>query len=127
MKKLFLSLFVLAAFSLLLTETVYAQSSVWFCKETGSVGYAYGYEYYTAYDKGYDACIEYGGVDPVLVVSTEYRGYGAIAIGEDYDGYRVIGAAVGYSNRREAERRAKDECRKSGGYDIYILDSWNDD
>lgn len=123
----FISGFIVALFMMGIFSDTKAQSSVWFCKQTGAFGYAYGYDYNTAYDKGYEACIEFGGADPELILSTEVKGYGAIAIGEDEDGDRVIGASAGYKTLEEAEKQAEEECKKSGGLDIYIYDSWYDE
>jgi hypothetical protein len=130
MKKLllsFLSGFIVALFLMGIFSVTKAQSSVWFCKQTGAFGYAYGYDYNTTYDKGYEACIEFGGADPVLVLSTEVKGYGAIAISEDEDGNRVIGASAGFTTMDEAEKQAEEECKKSGGLNIYIYESWFDE
>jgi hypothetical protein len=125
MKKLFLTGFA-AIIIFVAAPKLFSQSAVYFCTETGAYGFAYGYSYSTALDKALDACYNYGGTSPVLITSTEYRGYGAIALGKDINGYRVIGAALGYSSLSEAKREAIRTCENYGGYDVYISDTWHD-
>jgi len=105
----------------------YSQSAVYFCTETGAFGYAYGYgSYDKAMSEAYDACVSYGGTKPQLVTSTYNKGYGAIALGNDENGNRVIGAALGFSTQELAENEAMKNCRKYGGLDVYIHDSFYD-
>jgi len=125
MKKLFLTVFAVVFISASAPK-LFSQSAVYFCTQTGAYGFAYGYSYSTVFDKAIDACYNYGGNNPVLITSTEYRGYGAIALGKDANGNRVIGAAVGYSSLGEAKREAIRQCENYGGYDVYIADTWND-
>jgi hypothetical protein len=125
MKKLFLAIFT-AVVIFNFTPNLFSQSAVYFCNQTGAYGFAYGYSYSTVFGKAMDACYNYGGTNPVLITSTEYRGYGAIALGKDINGNRVIGAAVGYSSLNEAKREAIRACETYGGYEVYISDTWND-
>lgn len=125
MKKLFLTAFALIILAFA-APGLYSQSAVYFCTETGAYGFAYGYSYSTVFDKAIDACYNYGGSKPVLITSTEYRGYGAIALGKDKNGSRVIGAAVGFTSLSEAKREAIRQCENYGGYDVYISDTWHD-
>lgn len=125
MKKLLLTVFV-AVILTAIAPKLFSQSAVYFCTESGAYGYAYGYSYSVIFDKAYDACINYGGIKPVLITSTEYKGYGAIALGKNSNGNRVIGAAVGFSSLAEAKREAIRQCENYGGYDAYISDTWND-
>ncbi|MCI0474163.1 MAG: DUF4189 domain-containing protein [Ignavibacteria bacterium] len=125
MKKLFLIISA-AAIITAFAPKLFSQSAVYFCTETGAYGFAYGYSYSTVFDKAIDACYNYGGSKPVLITSTEYRGYGAIALGKDINGSRVIGAAVGFTSLSEAKQEAIRQCENYGGYDVYISDTWHD-
>lgn len=125
MKKTIVSLVFCAAI-FAFVQNSYSQSAVYFCTETGAYGYAYGYSYSDVFTQAYDACVKYGGTNPVLITSTEYTGYGAIALGTDDNGYRVIGAAVGFSSLSDAKNEALKQCRNYGGNGAYISDTWND-
>ena len=126
MKKTLFAIFVLGIM-LFLSGKSYSQSAVYFCTETGAFGYAYGYgSYDKALSEAYDACIGYGGTKPELVTSTRNKGYGAIALGKDENGSRVIGAALGYSTKQEAESEAIRICKNYGGLNVYIHDSFSD-
>jgi hypothetical protein len=126
MKKSIFTICILG-FMLFFTGKSYSQSAVYFCTETGAFGYAYGYgSYDKALSEAYDACVSYGGTNPKLVTSTYNKGYGAIALGNDENGNRTIGAALGYSTKQEAEDEAIKICKKYGGLDVYIHDSFND-
>jgi len=126
MKKTFLALVVCIMF-FAFAPRVYSQSAVYFCTETGAYGYAYAYSYNDVFSKAYDACVKYGGTNPVLITSTEYKGYGAIALGTDANGNRIIGAAVGFTTLGEAKSEALRQCENYGGNGAYISDSWNDE
>ena len=125
MKKLLLTVLT-AVIITVFAPKLYSQSAVYFCTETGAFGYAYGYTYSVVLEKAYDACISYGGTNPVLIASTENRGYGAIALGKDRNGNRVIGAAIGFSGLSEAKREAIRQCEINGGSEAYISDTWKD-
>lgn len=112
---------------LFLANKSYSQSAVYFCTETGAYGYAYGYSTeYDAKTEAYNKCVEYGGTNPVLITSTSYKGYGAIAIGKNSDGYRVIGVALGYGSLSDAKKEAISQCKEYGGNGVEIKNSWND-
>jgi len=125
MKKALLPLFFVAILFVASNKS-YSQSAVYFCTETGAFGYAYGYSYADALTRAYNTCINYGGTNPQLVVSTENTGYGAIALGTNNNGNRVIGAGVGYSNLEKAKTSAINACKNSGGHDVYIFETWYD-
>ena len=126
MKKIIFTIFLLSLV-LLLGGKSYSQSAVYFCTETGAFGYAYGYgSYDKALSEAYDACVSYGGTKPQLVTSTYNKGYGAVALGNDENGNRVIGAALGFTTKDAAENEAIKNCRKYGGLDVYIHDSFYD-
>jgi hypothetical protein len=124
MKKVVFSiLFIL----LLLSSKGFSQSAVYFCTETGAYGFAYGYSTESqAKTEAYNTCINYGGTTPVLIASTYEKGYGAIALGTDANGNRVIGVAMGYSSLSGAKTEALRQCRDYGGYDVKIENTWND-
>jgi len=104
-----------------------AQSAVYFCTETGAYGYCYAADTkYDAEDCAYDYCVSYGGTSPTLIVSTGDKGYGAIALGKNSDGYRVIGAAVGYTTLKDAKDDAIDACKNSGGRNVKVEHTWYD-
>ena len=125
MKKTFLTLFLGIMLFAFVPKT-FSQSAVYFCTETGAYGYAHGYSYSDVFTKAYDACINYGGTAPVLITSSENKGYGAIALGKDSNGNRVIGVALGYSTMSGAKSEALGQCENYGGSGAYISDTWND-
>jgi hypothetical protein len=126
MKKTYFTVLLLFIIQLFAGNTR-AQSAVYFCTATGAFGYAYGYgSYDKALSEAYDACVNYGGTSPQLVTSTYNKGYGAIALGSDENGNRVIGVGLGYSSKETAENEAIKNCRKYGGLDVYIHDSFYD-
>ncbi|MEI7483537.1 MAG: hypothetical protein WCK13_02405 [Ignavibacteriota bacterium] len=125
MKKTFLTLFLGIMLFAFVPKT-FSQSAVYFCTETGAYGYAHGYSYSDVFTKAYDACINYGGTAPVLITSSENKGYGAIALGTDANGNRVIGVALGYSTLSAAKSEALSQCENYGGYGAYISDTFND-
>ena len=125
MKKGTAVIFIFILFSVTASK-VFSQSAVYFCSETGAYGFAYGTAYNEALNKAYNNCLSYGGTKPVLVASTEKKGFGAVALGNDANGNRVIGVAVGFSGMDEAKNEAIKQCRISGGSGIYVSDTWND-
>ena len=127
-KKLIFKLSIFVVLFISSSCQIKAQSAVYFCTETGAYGFAYGYTTVQgAKNAAYDACKEYGGTSPTLVTSTAQKGYGAIAIGTDYDGNSVIGVALGYYTLSEAKSEALRVCEKSGGEDAEIKKTFNDD
>lgn len=104
----------------------FSQSAVYFCTKTGAVGLAYGYSYDSVLVMAKDACIEYGGENPRLVVSTQNKGFGAIVLGTDENGSLVIGAAVGRSKEQDAVDEALKACNNLGAIKSNLEKTWND-
>ena len=98
-----------------------AQTSVFYCSETGAYGYCYGKS--NVKTCAYNQCVNHGGTSPSQIFHTGSKGYGAIYIGTNSNGERVIGASGGYSNLEDAKKRAKRECINYGGQNVY-LDAW---
>jgi hypothetical protein len=112
-------------FSFVLINRSYSQSAVYYCTSTGVYGYAY--ETSDCQSLAYNYCKQSGGINPQLVGVVNSKGYGAIAIGKNSYGFRVIGASAGCNTLSEAKRNAKKFCRNYGGnYNVYIAESWND-
>lgn len=101
-----------------------AQSAVYFDRNTGAIGYAYGV--YDADDYAYSNCVKYGGPSPVRVLYVRGKGYGAIVIGVNTNGRRVIGAAAGYPNSETARQIAWMACRNAGAVDLAVFTTWRD-
>ncbi|MDD5362684.1 MAG: DUF4189 domain-containing protein [Ignavibacteria bacterium] len=125
MKKTISAIFVFLLF-FIISPRVFSQSAVYFCSETGAYGFSYGFSSSETLTKAYNACLSYGGTKPVLVTSTDKKGFGAIALGNDANGNRVIGVALGYSNSGDAKNEAIKQCQNYGGSGVYISDTWND-
>lgn len=104
----------------------YSQSAVYFCETTGKYGYAFGANIESVKQSAYNSCLKNGGINPKLIVYTEEKGYGAIALGTDSDGFRIIGAAVGFSSASSATSAAIDACKKYGGENCKIEAKWHD-
>ena len=120
MKKLFLTF----GFLFICFISANAQSCVYFCSTTGASGWAHGYN--NSCDVAYKNCINYGGQNPQLIISTNSKGFGAIYLGKNRNGVTVIGASAGYPNLKAAQNAAKSQCIKRGGRNVYLKDSWND-
>ncbi|AUD06119.1 hypothetical protein [Spirosoma pollinicola] len=119
MKKIVFSSLLVAA-----SWQVKGQAAVYVCSENGAWGSCYGYSNVTTC--AYNKCINEGGRYPQLIVSTNGKGYGAVAIGRGSDGRQIVGAAVGYSNLEDAKERAMAECRNRGGQYPSINSTWYD-
>jgi len=124
MKKIILSIII--GFLLTVNSLAYSQSAVYFCSKTGAVGFAYGFSYDEVLEMGKEACIEFGGINPQLVVSSEKKGYGAIVLGYDENGSKVIGAAVGFENYQDAVDEAFNACYFLGAKNASLEKTWND-
>jgi hypothetical protein len=124
MKKLII-IFLLTITALIYNKA-HSQSAVYFCSKTGAVGFAYGYSYNEVLEMGKDACFEYGGQNPQLVVSTQNKGYGAIVLGKDDNGSMVIGAAVGMSSYQNAVDEATKACKNLGAKETSLEKTWQD-
>lgn len=108
MKKLLFSILFLLSL-----QFCYSQSAVYMCPRTGAVGFAYGN--FSAGTAAYNSCINYGGTNPYLVASTNYKGYGVIVVGYTATGARVVGTGVGYSTYSAAFNAANNMCISYGG------------
>ena len=119
MKKLIIMclLFVLAHFAS-------AQTCVYFCRNTGALGYSVGND--RTCTNAYNLCISAGGTYPQVILSTGKLGYGALAVGYDNYGNRVVGVSAGFTNAYDAKIAAINSCANSGGYNVYIHDTWYD-
>jgi len=112
-KNIYLQVFLVVYFITLFG--VKAQTSVYFCSKTNTYGFSYGTDDLSeASSKARKNCIQRGGVSPKKVISSDLRGYSAIAVGEDDEGDIHVGAAVGYDTRDEAEEMAKQVLRRNG-------------
>lgn len=102
----------------------FSQTAVYFCPNTGAVGYAVNHKKFIT--KGYKECVKMGGTNPKLVIQSTTSGYGAIAIGYASDGGRVIGVALSCGSQAIAEASARKQCVNLGGNNVYILRSFYD-
>jgi hypothetical protein len=92
--------FILALGLIVISFAANAQSSVYFDRNNGAIGLAYGNPYVSA--TAYRTAISYGALYPVEVIKVNAKGYGAIVLGTNRYGGRVIGAAAGYSTLEAA-------------------------
>ena len=125
MKRTIIILAGLFFISVFLNE-VKAQSAVYFFFFSGAYGFAFGLTGDEVLKKAKDACINFGGVEPRLIAFTGNSGYGAIALGKDEDGERVIGVAIGFSNLETAKSKAINACKEFGGLNPQIEDTFYD-
>lgn len=119
MKKIVFSFLLIAA-----AWQAKGQSAVYVCSENGAWGCCYGYSNVTTC--AYNKCMSEGGRYPQLIVSTNGKGYGAVAVGRGSDGRQIVGAAVGYNNLEDAKARAVAECRNRGGQYPAVNSTWYD-
>lgn len=122
MKKLLLTLTMFVG----MLVASYGQSSVYFCTTTGA--YASCYNVTNPNTCAYEYCVYYGGVTPTCVASTYYSGYGAIAVGYDSSGLRIIGVKLAGNSKYEVEQAARQACYNAGALSntISITYSWFD-
>lgn len=111
-------------FVLMFAMNAGAQTSVYFCSSTGAIGYCYGSR--EAANCAYNKCVSYGGTSPYQVFSTYSKGYGAVAVGYNAYGRRVVGASGGFSYATDARQAAINACISYGGTNPSVYDSWND-
>lgn len=124
MKKIIL--IIIITITAFIYSKAHSQSAVYFCNKTGAVGFAYGYTYNEVLEMGKDACLEFGGQNPQLVVSSQNKGYGAIVLGKDENGSIVIGAAVGMANYQDAVDEAIRACKNLGAKETSLEKTWQD-
>jgi hypothetical protein len=68
-------------------------------------------------------CRKKGGVDPVIMQSTDIVGFGAAAVwyhGKDW----ILGVALGCRSPEEAQKRAILDCKKRGGIAPEVRWGW---
>ena len=85
--------------------------------------YSYNLPEAVAKREAVEMCRKKGGVDPVLMQSTEIVGYGAAAVwyhGKDW----ILGVALGCRSPEEAQKRAILDCKKRGGVAPEVRWGW---
>lgn len=107
-----------------LTSFCFSQTAAYYCSQTGAVGFCYGYG--NVKECAYNQAYRYGATNPQLILNYNGKGYGALAVGTNSYGIRVVGIAAGYDSLSRASNVAFRECRKRGGTGIYISDTWLD-
>ncbi len=115
---------IIVIIGILFTSTVslYSQSCVYYCRETGAAGWAYGSD--NCCEVAREECIKAGGKSPEIVISSRSSGYGAIYFGTSADGRDIVGASAGYPSLEEAKEVAKSECIQRGGQNVFYKDDW---
>lgn len=111
-------------FFLFFNTLIFSQTTVYVCTTNGAYGFCYGTN--STSSCAYGQCIKHGGKTPSTILSHQGKGYGAIAIGKGADGQQVVGASAGYDNLADARTRAKEECVRRGGKNVYIDDTFHD-
>lgn len=96
--KRFLLFLLIINFNVIISQKSYGQISVYFCKETGAIGYAVGAtnDNFERDEKARSNCYNNGGKSPWAVIQNNL-GYGCYAIvrGRTKDGGPVCGVAAG--------------------------------
>jgi hypothetical protein len=106
-------------------QSLYSQSAVYFCTQSGAYSYCYAMNDAVACAEA--KCYEYGGSSPILLAFTNTKGNVVIVEGKNAEGKRVLGAAVGYGDYGAAFDRAVLECYYAGCVTIPIqVAQWND-
>lgn len=119
--------FVTVLSLLFIAQHSFAQSAVYFCKNTGQYGFCYGAaSEMAARECAYKNCIKSGGTQPTVVAFTDAKGFGSVCIGSDVLDNVVIGVAMGYDTQAEADAEAKRQCEDQGGYKMRIKEQWED-
>lgn len=115
---------IILLFFVLLNTSIFSQTTVYVCTTNGAYGFCYGTN--STSSCAYNNCIKHGGKTPSVILSHYGKGYGAIAIGKGEDGQQIVGASAGYDNLGDAKIRAKEECARRGGKNIYIERTFHD-
>ncbi|MCB1168365.1 MAG: DUF4189 domain-containing protein [Leptospiraceae bacterium] len=100
-----------------LPVAAFADSSIYFCENTGAYGAAWGQP--DNHAEAQSQCEKYGGTDCQELISCGY-GYAAIATSSN----SVIGASCGASTQTEANNAAVQACRDSGGNGCAVKHKW---
>lgn len=100
-----------------LPAAVFADTSIYFCEETGAYGASWGNPNNHAEAKR--QCETYGGTACAELISCD-TGFAAIATSNN----QVIGASCGAGSQGEANSAALEACRDSGGAGCAIKHKW---
>lgn len=106
---------------MLVSSSLIADTSIFFCEETSAYGAAWGVPIERARQIAEQYCIESGGTNCKELLSCE-TGYAAIAT----DNEGTIGAACGASSQSEADQLAIKSCREysNNPYKCSIKHQW---
>ncbi|HBS05653.1 MAG TPA: hypothetical protein DEA96_11855 [Leptospiraceae bacterium] len=100
-----------------LPVAAFADTSIYFCEETGAYGASWGQADNHGVAKS--QCEKYGGTACEELISCG-TGFAAIATSNN----QVIGASCGAGNQGAANKAALDACRDSGGTGCAIKHKW---
>lgn len=115
---------IILVFFIFLNTNLFSQTTVYVCTTNGAYGYCYGNN--STSGCAYNHCIQHGGKTPSVILSHSGKGYGAIAIGKGASGEQIVGASAGYDTLSDAMTRAKEECARRGGKNVYIDKTFHD-
>jgi len=121
MKKTIKALLAVMSITMFPMVTIFADSAIYFCDETGSYGAAWSIPITQAKQTALNYCQEQGGTNCTELISCEDTGFGAIAISSN----EVIGAACGYNTQTQANQAAINSCVQSDGEDCTVKHTWN--
>ncbi|NUM56009.1 MAG: DUF4189 domain-containing protein [Candidatus Hydrogenedentes bacterium] len=93
---------------------------------TGVLGYGIGTDKASAKAAALADCESNGATDPVFWFWYSEPGWGAAAHSDDGGGAWTIGGALGYSTQKKAKRKAKRQCKNSGGINCQIVEVFED-
>ncbi len=125
MKKRYL---ILIGFFLLSASALHAQSAVYFCSKTNQWGYSFsGGNIRNSEADAFKRCINAGGRNPVKIISTNGKGYGAIVTGTGANGVPHFGTSAGARTQEDATMAAIRSCLQQGAIkNIEIKATWLD-
>lgn len=105
---------------------VWAAAALAYDPVSGITGHGIDVDKRSAKRAAFDDCESNGGVDPQFWFWYPDGGWGAVAFSDNGGGAWTLGGSLGYSTPKKAKRRAKRECRESGGTNCQIVDLFED-
>lgn len=103
-----------------------ASTAVYYCPVTGKYSIATGNPRVVEVE-AMKKCRAKGGRVPSKILYIASRGYGALAIGKNQQGKKVIGATAGQSSKDKAKKMALMLCKRKGAKDPDIEETWYDE
>ena len=104
----------------------WAAAALAYDDEDGTLGYGIGTDKATSKAAAIQDCENNGATVPKFWFWHQGPGWGASAFSDDGGGAWTIGGALSYTTKKKAKRKAKKQCKESGGINCQIVDVFRD-